>query len=302
MSKKTHEKQLARARAKREAERAVARSNRNRVIVIVMVVLLIGTLAFALTGGDDTPEVIDDPTSLPTDPSALPSGSFAAACDPAVGPTSTATPYTEPPTTEVNPDVVYEVAIATTCGEIVVLLDPQVAPATVENFLALARDGYYDGSPFHRVMEGFMIQGGDPTGTGHGNGGTFPGYTIDDELAQAEALVAEFGGYPRGALATANAGPNTVGSQFFIVQGQVPTFAPAGLAPQYTVFGWTVEGLDIVDRIAVGPYRLDNRELAANPVVITGITITEVERPAEGIYPTAGQASPSPSPAATATG
>jgi cyclophilin family peptidyl-prolyl cis-trans isomerase len=108
------------------------------------------------------------------------------------------------------------------------------APKTVENFLSLARDGFYDGVTFHRVIEDFMIQGGDPTGTGRGG----PGYTFEDEPNEHKV--------ERGALAMANAGPNTNGSQFFIVT----TGAAPWLDSKHTVFGRVASGMDVVDAIS----------------------------------------------------
>jgi peptidyl-prolyl cis-trans isomerase B (cyclophilin B) len=108
------------------------------------------------------------------------------------------------------------------------------APKTVENFLKLARDGFYDGVIFHRVIPDFMIQGGDPTGTGRGG----PGYTFEDEINEHKI--------ERGALAMANAGPDTNGSQFFIVT----TDSAPWLDGKHTVFGRVTEGMDVVDTIS----------------------------------------------------
>src|ERR671924_1946978 len=112
-------------------------------------------------------------------------------------------------------------------------LFPEDAPKTVENFERLAREGFYDGVIFHRVIPDFMIQGGDPTGTGSGG----PGYTFDDEFNDRKVV--------RGALAMANAGPNTNGSQFFIVT----TDAAPWLDGKHTVFGRVADGMDAVDAI-----------------------------------------------------
>ncbi|HEX8086335.1 MAG TPA: peptidylprolyl isomerase [Solirubrobacteraceae bacterium] len=118
-------------------------------------------------------------------------------------------------------------------GAIKLELFEEDAPQTVGNFKKLAGDGFYDGVIFHRVIKDFMIQGGDPTGTGSGG----PGYTFEDELNQHKVV--------RGALAMANAGPNTNGSQFFIVT----TDEAPWLDGKHTVFGRVVEGMDVVDRI-----------------------------------------------------
>jgi cyclophilin family peptidyl-prolyl cis-trans isomerase len=121
----------------------------------------------------------------------------------------------------------------TTEGPIEIELFEEDAPQTVGNFKKLAGDGFYDGVIFHRVIKDFMIQGGDPTGTGRGG----PGYTFDDEFNDHKIV--------RGALAMANAGPNTNGSQFFIVT----TPEASWLDGKHTVFGRVVEGMDVVDRI-----------------------------------------------------
>src|SRR6478736_3869755 len=118
-------------------------------------------------------------------------------------------------------------------GDITIELFDEDAPKTVENFKKLAGDSFYDGVIFHRVIKDFMIQGGDPTGTGRGG----PGYTFEDEFNEHKIV--------RGALAMANAGPNTNGSQFFIVT----TDAAPWLDGKHTVFGHVVDGMDVVDKI-----------------------------------------------------
>ena len=129
----------------------------------------------------------------------------------------------------------YTATISTSLGDIQVELFASESPATVNNFAFLASQGYYDGTPIHRIVPGFVVQMGDPTGTGTGG----PGYKFDDELAAARNR-----GYERGTLAMANAGPNTNGSQFFICLDRV------GLPPAYSVFGEVTEGMEIVDSIA----------------------------------------------------
>ena len=119
-------------------------------------------------------------------------------------------------------------------GPIEVELYPEDAPKTVENFERLARDGFYDGVVFHRVIPDFMIQGGDPTGTGTGG----PGYTFEDEINDHKV--------ERGALAMANAGPDTNGSQFFVVTAE----ACPWLDGKHTVFGRVTAGMEVVDRIS----------------------------------------------------
>ena len=134
-------------------------------------------------------------------------------------------------------------------------LFPGDAPKTVNNFVFLAREGFYDGVIFHRVIKGFMIQGGDPTGTGRGG----PGYKFDDEPVTRR--------YLRGTLAMANAGPNTNGSQFFVMH------ADYGLPPSYTIFGKLSAGEEVVDAIAGARTGPQDRPL--EPVSITGIEIEE---------------------------
>ena len=131
----------------------------------------------------------------------------------------------------------YRATIATPRGAVVIDLDPSAAPKTVNNFVSLARDGFYDGLTFHRVIPNFMVQGGDPTGTGSGG----PGYKFEDET-QGNPLKHE-----RGVISMANAGPNTNGSQFFITHDPQPH-----LNGRHTVFGTVTEGMDAVDSIRQG--------------------------------------------------
>jgi cyclophilin family peptidyl-prolyl cis-trans isomerase len=141
-------------------------------------------------------------------------------------------------------------------GAIAVELHDDDAPKTVENFLKLARDGFYDGVIFHRVIPDFMIQGGDPTGTGSGG----PGYQFEDEFNEHKVV--------RGALAMANAGPNTNGSQFFIVT----TEATPWLDGKHTVFGRVTDGLAVVD--AISALETDARDRPAQDVVIERIDLS----------------------------
>ncbi|HCC83323.1 TPA: peptidylprolyl isomerase [Candidatus Uhrbacteria bacterium] len=128
-----------------------------------------------------------------------------------------------------------EVTISTAKGDIVIKLYPETAPNTVSNFVYLISQKFYDGVIFHRREEGFVIQGGDPTGTGRGG----PGYSFADELKDDKT-------YKRGTVAMANAGPNTNGSQFFVMLDDV------ALPHLYTIFGEVTQGMDVVDKIAVG--------------------------------------------------
>jgi peptidyl-prolyl cis-trans isomerase B (cyclophilin B) len=141
-----------------------------------------------------------------------------------------------PPAMQIDETTIYRVTITTGRGDIVMDLDPRLAPKSVNNFISLARDGYYDGLTFHRVEPGFVIQGGCPEGTGRGG----PGYRFEDEPVTGE--------YTPGAVAMANAGPDTNGSQFFICLDDL-----AGKLPkQYNLFGHVVEGMDTVQSIRKG--------------------------------------------------
>ncbi|MCC5795080.1 MAG: peptidylprolyl isomerase [Chromatiales bacterium] len=137
----------------------------------------------------------------------------------------------------IETDRTYKVTIETSRGNIELELFPEYAPLTVNNFVFLAREGFYDGVSFHRVISNFMIQGGDPTGTGRGG----PGYRFEDEF-EGNPLRHE-----RGVISMANAGPGTNGSQFFITHGPQPH-----LDGRHTVFGKVVSGQDVVDSIRQG--------------------------------------------------
>ncbi len=143
------------------------------------------------------------------------------------------------------------------------LLDDE-SPKTAENFRLLAEAGKYDGVIFHRVIKGFMIQGGDPTGTGRGGQSAWGG-RFNDEINRASELYR--GPYARGTVAMANAGPNTNGSQFFIMHSDYP------LPPSYTKFGRVIEGQDVVDNIATSP--TDHSDRPATDVVMESVTIEE---------------------------
>ena len=145
--------------------------------------------------------------------------------------------YQKQPAMQIDTDKTYRATITTPRGAITLDLHPEHAPKTVNNFVTLARDGFYDGLVFHRVIPNFMVQGGDPTGTGMGG----PGYKFEDET-QGNPLKHE-----RGVISMANAGPNTNGSQFFITHGPQPH-----LNGRHTVFGEVTDGMDVVDAIKQG--------------------------------------------------
>jgi cyclophilin family peptidyl-prolyl cis-trans isomerase len=161
--------------------------------------------------------------------------------------------YPKPPALTIDPSKKYSATIVTSAGTVTAELFASEVPQTVNNFVFLANDHFYDGVIFHRVIKGFMIQGGDPTGTGRGG----PGYRFNDEPVKRP--------YLRGTLAMANAGPNTNGSQFFIMHQDYR------LPPNYTIFGKLTNGQDIVDTIATAKIGADDRP--AVPVQIQSITI-----------------------------
>ena len=154
----------------------------------------------------------------------------------------------------------YTAEIKTSSGDMTVQFFTDTAPNTVNNFISLSQDGYYNNVIFHRVIKDFMIQGGDPSGTGHGQMGKYPGYEFEDELNNPIP-------YERGILAMANRGPNTNGSQFFIMHADYP------LPYQYTIFGKVTDGFDVIDSIA--SVETDSTDKPLEDIVINSIVIKE---------------------------
>ena len=153
------------------------------------------------------------------------------------------------------------VTLKTTLGEIEFVTYDSDAPRAVNNFITLVGKNFYNGVIFHRVIKGFMIQGGDPTGTGTGG----PGYEFPDELNPATASYIT--GYKKGVVAMANAGPNTNGSQFFIMLADTP------LPHAYTIFGAVMKGQDVVD--AIGNLPTDSGDRPLNPPAIESVTVVQ---------------------------
>jgi cyclophilin family peptidyl-prolyl cis-trans isomerase len=254
MSKRSRDRQLAKLAARRQAERDAAHRRRNLltggvagVIALVVVIVGLGVLL-----GDDTdvpapttspsgsPSVAPEPgtqTGTVTPTAANESGSVACGAD---APPTAGEPkpqFAGPPPMEIDRQATYTATMVTSCGSIVIELDPKRAPQTVNSFVFLAEKGYFDGQYFHRLDTSIdVIQGGDPSGTGSDG----PGYAIPDELKGNES-------YTPGTLAMANAGPNTGGSQFFLITGPAGTNLDGN--PNYTIFGHAVEGLDVAQRI-----------------------------------------------------
>lgn len=164
-----------------------------------------------------------------------------------------------PPEMQIDVTKKYMATLQTTAGKIVIALTAKETPKTVNNFVYLSRKGFYTNIVFHRVIKGFMIQGGDPKGNGTGG----PGYKFEDEPFS--------GAYERGVVAMANSGPDTNGSQFFIMHTETD------LSPDYVIFGKVTEGLGVVDAIASAATIQDGRENSrpVKPVVITSVVIAE---------------------------
>ncbi len=168
--------------------------------------------------------------------------------------------YINKPEFSIDTSKKYTAEIKTTSGDMTVELYTETAPNTVNNFISLSQDGYYNNVIFHRVIKDFMIQGGDPSGTGHGQMGKYPGYEFEDELNNPIP-------YEKGILAMANRGPNTNGSQFFIMHADYP------LPYQYTIFGKVTDGFDVIDSIA--SVETDATDKPLNDIIINSIIITE---------------------------
>ncbi len=159
---------------------------------------------------------------------------------------------------EIDPKKTYTTVLKTTAGDITIRLNAQQTPITANNFVKLARKNFYNNTIFHRVIKGFMIQGGDPEGTGSGG----PGYRFDDEPFEGE--------YVRGTVAMANAGPDTNGSQFFIMHQDQP------LPKNYVIFGKVIDGMSVVDKIAEAPVTVSNMGEQSKPVEPISIQSIEI--------------------------
>jgi len=159
--------------------------------------------------------------------------------------------WSSPPEMKIDVNKQYQATLKTNKGDITIELFPKEAPLTVNNFVFLARQGFYDGVKFHRVVRGFVIQTGDPTGTGSGG----PGYTFPDEPVSRD--------YVTGTVAMANAGPNTNGSQFFITLADLS----ATLPKKYTIFGIVTDGFDTVRKIANVPVTVSSSGEMSSPTV-----------------------------------
>jgi peptidylprolyl isomerase/peptidyl-prolyl cis-trans isomerase B (cyclophilin B) len=225
------------------------REQRKKLIVVVFtaVLLVLGVSVFVGSGNGGNQKVAstDSTTTLvtrkPVSLTSVPPGASITGDTPCPDPNGNSPrtlTFAKPPPTCISPSRTYTAEIVTTKGKITIALDSKGAPKTVNNFVVLARYHFYDGIPFHRIIPGFVVQVGDPQATGSGG----PGYKFDDELPKA-------GSYKVGSVAMANSGPNTNGSQFFIITGD----AGVSLSPSFSLFGMVAEGMDVVRAIeAVG--------------------------------------------------
>lgn len=161
---------------------------------------------------------------------------------------------------EIDKNKIYTAVLKTSAGEITIELNTKQTPVTANNFVSLAKKNFYNNTVFHRVISGFMIQGGDPLGNGTGG----PGYQFADEPFEGE--------YTRGTIAMANSGPNTNGSQFFIMHADYP------LPKNYVIFGKVIKGIEVVDKIATAPVEsssMGEMSKPVNPIKVESVEIIE---------------------------
>ena len=257
MKKRSRDRHLAKLAARRQAERDAKRRRRDRTIGTIGVGVAIGlvvVLGLYLFNGNDKEAAspIPTPSGSPVDsptPQAKP-GKQTGTVDPQPAPTVVACgadapagagkpkpQFSGPPPMKIDPNTTYIATMETSCGTIVIELDPKTAPQTVNSFVFLANHQYFDGQYIHRIDTSIdVLQGGDPTGTGSGG----PGYAIPDELQGGEQ-------YGPGVFAMANGGADTGGSQFFIITGE--NGHKLDPAPNYTIFGNVIRGLDVAQQI-----------------------------------------------------
>lgn len=255
MPRKSRERQLAKLAARRQAERR--RQQRKRAIalgVAAAVVVAVGLSAVAaITGREPEPRATGtgSPTPTPSAPAVACNGKEPEAAG------ERKPTFDAPPEMTIDPGETYVATVKTSCGRIELRLFAEEAPITVNNFIFLAEQGFYDGLTFHRIVPDFVIQGGDPKGSGRGG----PGYQFEDEIVSR----LKFDG--SGLLAMANSGPDTNGSQFFITLGEAEH-----LNGKHTIFGEVIGGTDVVREIGRLPTGPDERPLST--VYILRVTIT----------------------------
>lgn len=254
--RRQRQKQARNAARQAERKAAARRELRRRVLIglglgtaVALLLLAIGTFG---SGDSELPESLAAFHEQPT------------ACGATVPVPPETMEFERPIKQTVGSDDTVTATLVTSCGEIVVELNHAEFPQTVSNFMFLARNGYYDGTAFHRIAADFVIQGGDPTASGGGG----PGYVIPDEFPPDDFV------YEPGVVAMANAGRGTTGSQFFIVTGD----QAASLNPRFNVVGRVIEGMDVVERIEQTPTRTRSasveRSHPTESVYLESVTIT----------------------------
>lgn len=242
----------------------------NRKLYLPVIILLLGAALLGACGKADKPQAAS-PTASPVESltaSPAPGTASSPAASPEASPAGNGLTWSAPPEMAIDPAKKYEAVFDTSEGSFTIELFAADAPVTVNNFVFLARQHYYDGVTFHRIIETFMIQGGDPTGKGTGG----PGYAIKDELNGPHK-------YEPGIVAMANSGPDSGGSQFFICTGE--DSRNLDNYPDYAIFGKVSSGMDIVTKIAKVPVVMNpdspdrSPSKPEQPVVIHNIEIKE---------------------------
>jgi cyclophilin family peptidyl-prolyl cis-trans isomerase len=264
-NKRARDRQLAKLAARRQAERAAQQRRRARIVGGITGLLVIGLAVAgvrALTGGD-TPKASSSP-SASTSPSAA--GELCSAKVPKTAGEKKPT-FQHAPEMTIDPKATYTATMTTSCGTVEMELYPDVAPIGVNNFVFLAKQGFYDGLTFHRIVAGFVVQGGDPAGDGSGG----PGYQFDNEISKKVTFA------DAGMLAYANSGVDTNGSQFFITLSPQTALDPTPSA-SYTIFGKVTKGMDVLQKMGALPTTADAQgalSVPTQPVYIDSITIDE---------------------------
>jgi peptidyl-prolyl cis-trans isomerase B (cyclophilin B) len=263
-NKRARDRQLAKLAARRQEERRRQQRRRSRIVAAISAVVVIGlgATAFAMLTDDGSQKASATPTASPSATAEL--------CD---GKTPKTAGEKKPtfdraPEMTIDPKATYTATMKTSCGTVEMELYPDVAPIGVNNFVFLARKGFYDGLTFHRIAADFVIQGGDPAGDGTGG----PGYEFDTEVSKKVAFD------DGGILAYANSGPDTNGSQFFITLAPAPNLDPTADA-SFTIFGRVTKGMDVVQHIGAlpttAPAGSPEASVPTRPVYIDSITIDE---------------------------
>ena len=269
--KRARQKELHKTRAEEARKAAEAQARKKRLVNYGLlggvIVIIIGAILFSQSGSDSsTTNAASKPTTTvkgapTTTAKGGPTTTLAAGtspCPAADGSSPKKRTFDGPPKMCIDPAKTYTAKVETNKGDFTITLDPAKAPLTANNFVFLARYHFFDGIIFHRIIKDFVIQGGDPQGTGTGG----PGYQFADELPKA-------GEYQKYSLAMANSGPNTNGSQFFVITG------PQGqaLPPQYSLFGKVTDGTAVVD--AIGTVKTAQGDRPVDEVKMNKVTITE---------------------------